>query len=69
MEIEQIINYITVVISDINFMLNMLVIVMVSACFLGRYVVITRRMVIATCGILILQLIFTFGGDFIISKI
>ena len=69
MEIEQIVNYITIVISDINFMLNMLIIVMVSACFLGRYVVITRRMVIATCGILILQLIFTFGGDFIISKI
>ena len=69
MEIEQIVNYITVVISDINFMLNMLIIVMVSACFLGRYVVITRRMVIATCGILIFQLILTFGGDFLFSKI
>ena len=68
MEIDNIINILAIVFSDINFMLCMLIIVLISACFLGRYVVITRRMVIATCGILILQLLLNFGGELIISR-
>ncbi|MCR5543557.1 MAG: hypothetical protein K6F55_05355, partial [Eubacterium sp.] len=58
MELEYIISLATVALSDINFILAMLIIVMVSACFLGRYIVITRKMVIATLGILVLQILF-----------
>ena len=58
MELEYIISLATVALSDINFILAMLIIVMVSACFLGRYIVITRKMVIATLGVLVLQILF-----------
>ena len=68
MKIEEILNYVSIAVSDINFMIAMLVIVLVSACFLGRYVVITRKMLIATCGVLVFQVLFIIVGSIIMTK-
>lgn len=67
--IDAIINYGEIILSDINFILAMLVIVLVAACFLGRYIVITRKMVIATLGILVIQIVFVLLINLIIWKI
>ena len=66
---EEVLSYGLTFLSDINFMLAMLVVVLVSACFLGRYVVITRKMVIATLGILAFQIIFIIVFDLIIKAV
>ena len=60
---EAVLSYLFIALSDISFMLAMLVIVLVSACFLGRYIKITRKMVIATCGVLIFQIVFLVGME------
>ncbi|MBO4863282.1 MAG: GHKL domain-containing protein [Eubacterium sp.] len=39
--------------SYLIFMLAMILIVMIAACFLGRYVVITRKMVLSTLGVIL----------------
>ena len=67
MKLIEVLNLISIPLSDIAFMIAMLIVVMVSACFLGRYIVISKKMVIATIGILLVQIIFTFGGDYIYS--
>ena len=64
---EIIINYALSILSDINFMMAMLIIVLVSACFLGRYIVITRKMVIATLGVLGFRVIFIIAGDILLK--
>ena len=63
---EILLNYGSIALSDVSFMLAMLVIVLVSACFLGRYIKITRKMVIATCGVLIFQILFLVGLELIL---
>lgn len=65
---EAIMNYTGIILSDINFMLAMLIIVLVAACFLGRYIVITRKMVLATLGVLIIQIVFLFASDFLMKS-
>ncbi len=62
-------NIISIFLSDAVFMLSMLVVVLVAACFLGRYVVISRRMILATLGIIVLQILFIFISSFAIEKI
>ena len=64
---EIVINYALSILSDINFMMAMLIIVLVSACFLGRYIVITRKMVIATLGVLGFRVIFIIAGDILLK--
>ncbi len=64
---EAVLSYLFIALSDISFMLAMLVIVLVSACFLGRYIKITRKMVIATCGVLIFQIVFLVGMEIILK--
>ncbi len=66
---EIIINIVSIVVSDVNFMLAMLVIVLVSACFLGRYIVISRKMIIATCGILLIQILIPVIVELVLSKV
>ena len=58
----------TIVLSDINFMLAMLIVVLFAACFLGRYIVITRKMVIATLGVFVVNLIFILVSSFVINR-
>ena len=55
-------------VSDINFMMAMHVVVLISACFLGRYIVITRKMFIVSAGIPIVHLIFYFCVNFYLYK-
>lgn len=68
MEKMEILNLTTIVLSDIVFMIAMIVIVLIAACFLGRYIVITRKMVIATLGIIILQILFLVISSLVLSK-
>ena len=49
----------TMVISNITFVLSMLVVVLIAACFLGRYVVISRKMAIGALGVLFFEAIAT----------
>ena len=55
MKAEEILYYGISALSGINFMIAMLAIVLISACFLGRYIVITRKMVISTFGVICIQ--------------
>ena len=64
-----IINYASLILSDLVFIMAMLVVVLVAACFLGRYVVITRKMIIATLGVVILQILFIVLGSLFIEKV
>ena len=65
---NSVINISATLTSDLVFMLSMLSMVMISACFLGRYVVITRKMVIATCGVLAIQIILVIVSSIVLSK-
>ncbi|MCR5103931.1 MAG: GHKL domain-containing protein [Eubacterium sp.] len=65
----QVINYVSIALSDINFMIVMLIIVMIAAVFLGRYIVISKKMIIATCGIVLVQLLVIIGGGIIIEHL
>ncbi len=57
MYLDLVFNYSAIIASNIEFMLAMLIIVLVAACFLGRYIVITKKMVFATFGIAALEII------------
>ena len=48
---------ITSVLSNFQFILSMLVVVIVAACFLGRYVVLTKKLVLSSLGVLILTIL------------
>ena len=69
MDKQEIFGYIVTGISDINFMLLMIIIILVAACFFGRYVNISRKIIIATIGILVLSIVIMLAGDFILFKI
>ena len=69
MEKQELFGYIVTAVSDINFMLLMIIIILVAACFFGRYVDISRKMIIATIGILVLQIVILLAGDFLLLKI
>ena len=43
--------------SNITFMMSMMVVILISACFLGRYVAISKKMVIGALGVVILETI------------
>ena len=45
--------------SNFTFMLAMFLIVLIAACFLGRYIVISKKMLIASLGIIVLEGILT----------
>ncbi|MCR5214283.1 MAG: GHKL domain-containing protein [Eubacterium sp.] len=66
---EEIINIATNGMSVINFIMVMLIIVMISACFLGRYVVLSRKMIITTLGVLVVYIVFIFVTDIILQKL
>ena len=57
MYLDLVFNYSAIIASNIEFILAMLIIVLVAACFLGRYIVITKKMVFATFGIAALEII------------
>ena len=48
---------ITSVLSNFQFILSMLIVVIVAACFLGRYVVLTRKLVLSSLGIIALTVL------------
>ena len=56
------------ILADITFMMAMLIVAMVSACFLGRYLVISKKMVIATIGVVVIQILFWIIGQWVISE-
>ena len=66
---ESVLEYGMTILSDFNFMLAMLVIVLVAACFLGRYIVITRKMVIATLGVAAFRIVFMVVAHFVIKAV
>ena len=45
--------YLFSILSCLNFSASMLVIAMVAACFLGRRIVITRKMILINCGVML----------------
>ena len=66
MNFENFLNYTTIIVSDVAFIASMFIIVLIAGCFLGRYVVITRKMVLATLGIVAIQIILLFVIDFLL---
>lgn len=69
MNFENFLNYTTIIVSDVAFIASMFIIVLIAGCFLGRYVVITRKMVLATLGIVAIQIILLFVVDFTLKQI
>ena len=61
MNVETVMYFSTVILSYIEFMIAMLMIVMIAACFLGRYVVISRKMVFSTLGVALVAVIVLAG--------
>ena len=47
----------TSVLSNFQFILSMLIVVIVAACFLGRYVVLTKKLVLSSLGVLVLTIL------------
>lgn len=47
----------TSVLSNFQFILSMLIVVIVAACFLGRYVVLTKKLVLSSLGVIVLTII------------
>jgi hypothetical protein len=68
MNVESILNYVMPFVSDFNFIISMLIIVMIAACFLGRYVVITRKMFIVTLGVVVLQVLLILTVNLVIKQ-
>ena len=58
------IRIITSLTSNITFMLSMMVVILIAACFLGRYVVISRKMVLGALGIVIIETILVLFFNF-----
>ena len=54
-----IIDLTTSVLANSIFIISMLLIIMVSACFLGRYIVLTKKLVISSLGVLMLAVLET----------
>jgi len=54
-----IIETISALVSNAEIILSLLVVVMVAACFLGRYVVLTKKLVISSLGMLVMTIVIT----------
>jgi len=50
-------NLISIALSNVTFILATFIILLVAACFLGHYVVITKKMIIATCGTILFTIL------------
>ena len=50
---------ITTILNNAEMILSLLIIVLAAACFLGRYVVLTKKLVLSSLGILLLDIILT----------
>ena len=61
-----IINILNSVLSNSLFIISMLLIIMVSACFLGRYIVLTRKLVLSSLGILMITILTTVAYSIIL---
>ena len=62
-----ILNYASVILSNIEFVIATFIILLVATCFLGRYVVITKKMIIAAFGTILLSVICNIGPAILIS--
>lgn len=71
MSFYDVLNLVTSALSVVAFVLSMLIIVLISACFLGRNVKLSRKLVLSACGIVLLQTVLTVIdislGDYIID--
>ena len=47
----------TTIFTNFQFILSMLVVVIVAACFLGRYVVLTKKLALSSLGVLVLTIL------------
>ncbi len=54
---KEIIEYLTMAGSSIVFILSLFIVMLVAACFLGRYIVITKKLFIASLGIFAIQVL------------
>ena len=50
--IEFIISIASMVLSDLDYIFSMLLVVIVAACFLGRYIVLSRKLVLSTLSVI-----------------
>ena len=59
--------------SIVTFILSMVIIVLISACFLGRNIKLSRKLVLSACGIIIVQIIIVviefIYGDYIVDHL
>ena len=68
--LEFIVDIIFSILSNLQFMLSMLLVVIVAACFLGRYIVLSKKLVLLTLGVLgcsvigaiVINIIYSAGG-------
>ena len=61
--------YATTLLSDVVYVMAIPVILMIAACFLGRYVVITRKMILASCGVLLFSVLTIIFASLYIYKV
>ena len=57
MTIYDFLNLISIALSTVTFILATFIILLVASCFLGHYVVITKKMIIATCGTILFTIL------------
>lgn len=65
--IDFIIQNITGVMNVTQFIISMLLIVLVASCFLGRYVVLSKKLVLSSLGAFVLDILFSIGLSFIFT--
>ncbi len=69
MDKYSILAYATTLLSDVVYVMAIPVILMIAACFLGRYVVITRKMIIASCGVILFSVLIIIIASLYIYKV
>ena len=69
MDKYSILAYVTTLLSDVVYVMAIPVILMIAACFLGRYVVITRKMIIASCGVILFSVLIIIIASLYIYKV
>ena len=66
---KEIIEYLTMGGSSIVFILSLFIVMLVAACFMGRYIVITKKLFIASLGIFAIQVLGVIIFNVVMAKI
>ena len=66
--IEFIISIASMVLSDLDYIFSMLLVVIVAACFLGRYIVLSRKLVLSTLSVIGVTVIGTVAVNVVLTS-